>query len=164
MIFRYLSTKEFVLDNIQLQFGASRESVRAQLGRTYEEQNRVIPLGGTEPPIIVRNDIYDDSESTGDFFSLNYDKDDLLMELEIHHCDGIQIFEFSFDFNDEMETIATGLSKYAPITRNEDGEWFFKDLHISMTDEMHMGGEESSTMGYFYYALNVSHLEERDLW
>ncbi len=62
-----------------------------------------------------------------------------------------------------MEAIAAGLSKYAIITRNEDGECFFRDLHISITDEMHMGGEERSTMGYFYYALNVSHLEERDL-
>ncbi len=164
MIFRYLSTNEFVLDNIQLQFGASRESVRAQLGRTFEEQNRVIPLGPMEAPIIQRNDIYDDSASNGDFFSLNYDQNDLLIELEIHHCEKIQVFDFSFSFNDEMDAIATGLSKYAPITRNEDGQCFFKELHISITDEMHMGGEEKNTMSYFYFALDVSHLEDPDLW
>jgi len=34
----------------------------------------------------------------------------------------------------------------------------FEDLHISIIDEMHMGGEEKSTLSYFYFASDISHL------
>ena len=70
------------------------------------------------------------------------------------------MFDFVFDFDDELDFIAIELSKYSPISMKRDGEYFFKGLHISIIDERHMGGEELSTISYFYCASDVSHLEE----
>jgi len=166
MFLRYLPTKELIIDNVPLQFGDPRELVRRKLNRGYKEQNLVIPLPDGIPlpdfakPIIQRRDIYNSLSSTRDNFFLNYDANDLLSDLEVHRCEKIQVFDFVFDFNDDLDFIAKELSKYSPMSKTGDGEYFFKDLHISMIDEMHMGGEEKNTISYFYCASDVSHLED----
>jgi hypothetical protein len=160
MFLHYLPTKEFIIDNVPLQFGAHRELVRAKLGGGHKEQNQIIPLSESVKPLVQRRDIYDNLNSKGDYFFLNYDENDLLNELEVHRCEKIQVFDFLFDFDDDLDLIALELSKYSPISKRGDGEYFFKDLCISIIDEMHMGGEDKSTISYFYCASDVSHLEE----
>lgn len=70
------------------------------------------------------------------------------------------MFDVIFDFESELDWIAAKLSKYSTLTQKSDGEYFINDLHISIIDEMHMGGEEKNTLSYFYCASDVSHLSE----
>jgi len=160
MTFQYIPTKEFIVDHVRLQFGTHRDIVRVKLGLVYEEQNQFIQINELFAPIIQRRDIYNRRNSTGDYFFLNYDKNDLLRDVEIHWCEKIQVYDFLFDFDCEIDFIAAELSKYSHINKKGDGEYFFKDIHISIIDEMHMGGEEKSTMSYFYCATDVSHLDD----
>lgn len=160
MILRYFPTKEFSIDDVSLQFGMHREVVRVKLGGSHQEKNTVVSLGDSVEPLVQRRDIYNKLDSTGDFFFLNYDKKDLLKELEVHDCEKIQVFDFLFDFNTELDVIAIELSKFSPITIKKDGEVFFKGLHISIIDKMRMGGEEDTTLGYFYCAADISHLDD----
>jgi hypothetical protein len=92
------------------------------------------------------------------FFFLDYDKDDLLGEIEIIKCDKIQLNKADFGFKDELDSIALLLSNYSEISILSDGEYFFKDLKVVISDERNRGGEDS-TLGYFYCAADVSHLE-----
>jgi hypothetical protein len=160
MIVRYSPTKEFSIDDVSLQFGMHREVVREKLGGGHQEKNKVVSLGDSVEPIVQRRDIYNKLDSTGDFFFLNYDKDDLLRDLEVHDCEKIQVLDFVFDFNNELDVIASELAKFSPITLKKEGEVFFKGLHISIIDKMRMGGEEDTTLGYFYCSADIKHLDE----
>lgn len=63
----------------------------------------------------MRRDIYK-GDTINDFsFILNYDKDDLLAEVEVHRCSKIQIADFAFNFEEEV----CG-SKYESIFRGYD--------------------------------------------
>jgi hypothetical protein len=159
MILRYLPTTEIYINNVSLRFGDQRESVRTKLGGRHEESNKIIPLGELAEPIVQRRDIYDSLNSSEEFFFLDYDKNDLLAELEVHRCEKIQIFDLIFDFASEIDWVAKELSKYSSIDKKGDGEYFLKELHISIIDERQMGGEDKSTISYFYCAADVSHLE-----
>jgi hypothetical protein len=82
----------------------------------------------------------------------------LLSEIEVHNCDVLKVNDFVFDFNDELDYVASELAKYSSVTKKGDGEYFFKDIKISIMDKSKMG-DEGNTLGYFYCADDVTHLE-----
>lgn len=108
--------------------------------------------------IYQRRDIYKNVNSTENIFFLSYDENDLLNEIEVHNCDKIKVNDFVFDFNDELDFIASGLNNYSLETRKGEGEYFFKDIKVTIMNKNQMGAE-GGTLGYFYCAEDVTHLE-----
>lgn len=158
MIFQYTVHGKFLIDSIPLQFGLSRDLVRAKLGGGHEAQNEEISLGDEQPAIIRRRDLYDRQDSTGALFFLGYDSNDLLSELEIRRCKRIKMFGIEFTFRDETELIAEELSGHSPLIRKSKGEYFFPELQLLLIDEKHMGGWDSNMLDCFYCAADLSHL------
>lgn len=109
-------------------------------------------------PIYVRRDIYEGAGSDETFFKLSYDGDDLLSEVEVHNCERIEVMGVSFGFNDDLEAIAFALSDIAELTILSDGEYFFKELKLTISSKWKMGSG-GNTLGYFYCGADVSHLE-----
>lgn len=116
------------------------------------DNNQLIEMGLDIEPIYQRRDIYQNLNSTENLFFLGYDKEDLLTEIEVHQCSQIKILDIVFDFDFELDVIASLLSRIAPITAKSEGEYFFKSLKISLMDKRKIGGDDDSTLGYFYCA------------
>lgn len=155
MILRFVSISEIYFGNVRLNFGDPRESVRSKLGGSYQEKNQTLSLGDSVAPMIQRRDIYDTlAGSTGNFFFLNYDENQLLAEIEVHKCEQIQVIDVVFDFESELDGVADRLSKYGQVDKIYGG-YLFKELHICMEENM----EENGTLKYFYCASDISHFE-----
>ncbi len=158
MILQYFPANRIIVDNIVLEFGERRDSVRAELAMDYEEDNQVIQLQDSDmEPLYMRRDIYKGVSSAELFFFLNYDKNDLLSEVEVHRCERIEVLSISFSFDDELDSVALALSEYSEIRILSEGEIFFKDLKMVISDKRKMGGE-GNTIGYFYCASDVTHI------
>lgn len=159
MILVYFPTTKVAIDDAIIEFNESRQAVRHKLPG-YGESNQTLEMGEGIEPIRQRRDIYQDFNANDNFFVLGYDQDDLLQEIEVHQCSQIKILDVIFDFNSAIDVIASLLSEIAPVTVKVEGEYFFRDLKISLLDKRQMGGEDDSTLGYFYCAADVAHLEE----
>lgn len=159
MILEYFPTTKVAIDDVIIEFNESRQSVRNKLPG-YSESNQTVEMGEGIEPICQRRDIYQNFNAKDNFFFLGYDQDDLLQEIEVHQCNQIKVLNVVFDFNLAIDVIASLLGKMAPVTAKSEGEYFFRDLKISLLDKRQMGGEDDSTLGYFYCAADVAHLEE----
>ncbi len=141
-------------------FKEKRELIRAKLKKIYKEDNQIIPISESEmDTIYLRRDIYSDKNTSSYFFFLGYNNEDSLSDLEVHNCERIMVNNFSFGFSDNLDYIASELARYSSVNKKAKGEYFFKEIKVSILDEMQMGGEGSS-LAYFYCAENVNHLED----
>ena len=155
----YLAAKKITFDGVIIEFKEEREVIRSKLGKGYTEDNQVIQIGESDTDLIYqRRDIFKNLNLTDNFFFLGYDRNDLLNEVEVHDCDTIKVNDFAFGFDDELDYVASELAKYSSVRKNGDGEYFFKDIKVSIMDKNKMGGK-GSTLGYFYCAEDVSHVE-----
>jgi hypothetical protein len=157
MVIQYLPSTEVLFDDILVAFSEDRKSVRKKLNRHYEEANETIELDEEAEPLNLRRDIYFGVNSAEFHFFLNYDSKDLLIEIEVHQCEKLQVMNLKFDFNHELDMVALELSKYSRVTIISEGEILFNDLKIVLSDKRKMGGEGNS-IGYFYCASDISHL------
>jgi hypothetical protein len=156
----YLPPNRIVIDGTVMEFNEERELIRSKLEANYIEDNQVMQIGDSLTDLIYqRRDIFKNINSTDNYFFLGYDENDLLIEVEVHNCDKIKVIDFVFDFNDELDIIASGLSKYSFATQKSEGEYFFNDIKVSIINKSQMGAE-GSTLGYFYCAKDVTHLED----
>ena len=159
MILDYLPLNNILIDGVSIKFHEHRKIVRDKLGSNCIEDNQTIQVGNsTEDLINVRRDIYKIINNKDCFFILNFDEMELLNEIEVHHCNKIRVNNFEFSFNDELDYIVSGLSKFSYAKALGEGECFFKEIKVSIVNKRQMGGNEN-TLGYFYFAEDVSHLE-----
>ncbi|NML21405.1 hypothetical protein HHL16_11000 [Pseudoflavitalea sp. G-6-1-2] len=160
MILQYNPKREVILDTVRLPFGISREIARVLLGNTHKEENEEFHFPDEEP-INQRRDVYNRMDASGEYFFLLYDRNDLLKEVEMHHCKKIRVFDIEFGFTDDVDLIAEELSAHVAITEQEEGSYSFKDLGISIISEKQMGGEESNNLAYFYCTSDTGHWEKQ---
>ncbi len=159
MILQYLPTDKIIIDGVLLEFYEDRDSIRPKIAASYKEDNQIIQFGDSDvESILQRRDIYQNINSSENFFFLGYDENDLLHEVEIHQWDKIKVFDVLFGFADELAFVAFDFSRYSPVSKKSEGEYFFKELKIVIMDQERMGGEGDS-LGYFYCASDVKHLE-----
>lgn len=159
MILNYIPKKKILIDTASIYFGENRESVRNKIEETFKEDNQIIETGTLNlDNIYIRRDIYEYMDSTESYFFLSYDNDDLLIEIEVHKCTQIKVLDIIFDFNTNLNSITSQLSKYSIVENKSKGEIFLKDINILLMDKEHMGGA-GNTLGYFYCASDVSHLK-----
>ena len=159
MILNYIPKKKILIDTASIYFGENRESVRNKIEETFKEDNQIIETGTLNlDNIYIRRDIYEYMDSTESYFFLSYDNDDSLIEIEVHKCTQIKVLDIIFDFNTNLNSITSQLSKYSIVENKSKGEIFLKDINILLMDKEHMGGA-GNTLGYFYCASDVSHLK-----
>ncbi len=72
----------------------------------------------------MRRDICQNDSVPESLFFLNYSRDDLLNELEVHSCETIEVLEVSFGFYDNLDSVALALSEHSEITILSEGEIF----------------------------------------
>src|SRR5579863_8206325 len=124
MILSYFPPSKISIDDVVIGFNESRELIRKKLTGGYKEDNQIIQLGSSDmEPIYQRRDIYQNYNSTENFFFLGYDEGDLLTEIEVHWCDEIKVFDAAFNFNDSLDSIALKLDRYNPIASQSEGEY-----------------------------------------
>ncbi|HWZ04594.1 MAG TPA: hypothetical protein VNX40_13345 [Mucilaginibacter sp.] len=145
-----------IINEAHLNWGAQRELVRKLLNSNYQVQDRVYDDIG----ISQKRDIYKDYNGSNNFFFLNYDENNLLFELEVHAGADIMVGGVLLSFEKELSVIINDLQIISPlITKIRDGEYFFRDLQLTVSDQEAMGGE-GNALGYFYCSVNTDHLIE----
>lgn len=157
MTVKYSPITKVSIDHSDLQFNEKRDVIRKRLAEKYFEDNEIIELGEDVDPIFRRRDIYENINSSENYFFLNYDNNDLLRDIEVHYCDKVQVFDIIFDFNDQVDRIGLELMRYSENNTVNTGEYFFADLQIVIMSKYKMGGE-GSTIGYFYCSSDITHL------
>jgi hypothetical protein len=159
----YQVDKGVALNDVTLLWDLSRAKVRQLLGDTFQEDNQVIDLsqfhnGTSDFNIVQRRDIYRNYRGQDNYFFLNYDREDNLRDVEVHQGLDILIqnvkFNFETDFQEVMLLLKSVSSDNIKIS---DGEYFFKDLKLTISDGEAMGGE-GHLLSYFYCTKDVEHL------
>lgn len=150
----YEPDKGFLFDGKLIYWGSKRELVRQALKSEYTTQDQQFEN------VVSHRDIYNDLLNQPVLLILNYAKDDLLSELEIHS--GIELTIFNKRLNLEMlfwdaVNILDTVSYAKRII--DEGEVLFIDLKLSICSGGGMGGEQDDNrLSYIYCAHDVTHL------
>jgi len=170
---KYIPNVGISINDIELPWGIERELARRLLNGTYKSDDQVIDLsaehnGSVDYIFHQKRDIYENYLISIDkkpweidnLFFLGYDKNNLLSEVDIHAGLQIVVIASFISFEQKLPDIVQNLLNISPETiQSGDGEYFFKDLKLTVSDERAMGGE-GDNLGYFYCAANVDHLIE----
>ena len=114
--------------------------------------------GDISKNIIQRRDIYENYKGQENFFFLNFDTNDKLTEIELHHGFNINIEGVDIDFSMDVEKVADLLTSISNDKKQlSDGEYFFEKLKLTIASSEAMGGE-GNQLSYFYCSKDVTHL------
>jgi hypothetical protein len=172
-LFRWLQTmaitltyqldKGVFIDDTLLLWGSDRQQVRLLLNDKFEIADNVIDTGDTIQNIIQRRDIYKNYQEQDNFFFLNFDENDQLAEVEVHHGLEINIADVSIDFSMDIEKAAEMVEAISgDIKQLSDGEYFFRNLKLTIASSDAMGGD-GNELSYFYCSKDVSHLVDNEV-
>jgi hypothetical protein len=160
MVFSLSKTGVLSFDDTILKFGDTRSEIRLKLvSHKYTEENEVIDLSTSIQELVMeeRKDIYEECTCEMDFFTLKYNKEDLLNEVEVHYVERIKVEESEFTFNEDIDTIATILSSTDDEIEKREGEYIFRGLKAVIWNREKIGSE-GNELGYFYCSSDISHL------
>jgi hypothetical protein len=159
----YQPDKSISFGDLLLSWGTDRHQIRRLLNDTFEISDNVIDLseynnGYTSQNIIQRRDIYANFQGHDNFFFLNFDNEDKLRDIEIHHGFEIKINGKVINFSMDIEKVAELLVDISDDKKLlSDGEYFFKDLKLIIASSDAMGGD-GKELSYFYCSKDVTHL------
>lgn len=159
----YQPDKSISFGDLLLLWGTDRNQIRQLLNDNFEISNNVIDLskynnGDTSQNIIQRRDIYRNFQGQDNFFFLNFDNEDKLRDIEIHHGLDININGKVINFSMDIEKVAELLDNISDDKKLlSDGEYFFKDLKLTIASSDAMGGD-GKELSYFYCSKDVTHL------
>ena len=159
----YEPDKSICLDKLVLLWGADRNEIRQLLNDNFEISDNVIDLakhdnGDTSQNIIQRRDIYRNFQGQDNLFFLNFDNEDKLRDIEIHYGLDIYINGKVINFSMDIEKVAELLDNISVDKKLlSDGEYFFKDLKVTIANSDAMGGD-GKELSYFYCSKDVTHL------
>ncbi|HMK26277.1 MAG TPA: hypothetical protein VK483_09630 [Chitinophagaceae bacterium] len=142
-----------ILNEIDLKWYIEREVARNLLGNSHTPADQTIEGTG----IHQQRDIYENYNNQENYFFLNYNSN-RLSEIEIHNGFEITIKKIVLSFDKNISEIISELQTISP--EPEDiitGEYFFKELKLSIADAEAMGGD-GNHLSYFYCAANTDHL------
>ena len=149
-----------MLESQLFQWNSSREALRGLLDSHYKVSD--LDLGLIDPfgeKILQKRDVYEELYSKNDSFFLNYDKNGLLIEFEVHNGYDIIIQnDFKLSFGENVPNLLRRLNKkgYDHFTL-EKGSYLITELKIVISDSESLGGEGDG-LAYFYAAKNIEHL------
>lgn len=159
----YQPDKSVSFGNTVLLWDTDRQQVRTLLNDNFKIADDVIDLsqynnGDTSKNIIQRRDIYENYKGQENFFFLNFDSNDKLAEIELHHGLVIGIEGVDIDFSMDVEKVAELLTSISNDKKQlSDGEYFFEKLKLTIASSEAIGGD-GSELAYFYCSKDISHL------
>jgi hypothetical protein len=165
ILLTYLPNFGITITDIKLNWGMSRQKVRELVNSAYTEADETVNLneeGESDSNQILtqKRDIYANLFLEDNLLFLNYDNDNLLKEVEIHHGIDILIDKIKITFRDTLDDAEISLKTISDdIVRTEEGELLIANLKMSLADSEFMGGE-GNILSYFYCAENVEHWED----
>lgn len=161
----YLPNKGFILNSIKFEWNYERNSVREKLGNKHTDEDRIIDVaeffdGDETMNIHQRRDIYENLNSKNDLMFLNYDKENRLIDLEVHYGFDIIIDNIRLDFGNEILDIIKQFQKNGiEYSETEKGNYLLPKIKITIADSESMGGDGTG-LSYFYATSDISHLTE----
>lgn len=159
----YQSNKSVSFGDTELFWDTDRQHVRNLLKDKFKSADDVIDLGqynngDSSRNIIQRRDIYENYRGQENFFFLNFDTNDKLSEIELHHGFVINIEGIDIDFSMDVEKVAELLTSISNDKKQlSEGEYFFEKLKLTIASSNAMGGD-GNELAYFYCSKDVSHL------
>jgi hypothetical protein len=159
----YHPDKGILIGDRLLLWNTDREQARTLLNGEFEIEDNVFDLGDTFQNIVQQRDIYKNYQGENNFFFLNFDENEQLTEVEVHHGLQINVSGVIIDFSMDIEKAANLLERIAgDIKQLSGGEYFFKDLKLTIASNNAMGGE-GNELAYFYCSKDVSHLVDKEI-
>jgi hypothetical protein len=156
MTIQYFPNEGFKFADKEIKWGDRRNLIRQILTDEYEEHNGTIDNselfnGDTSFNIEYRQDLYKN-------YKINYDKDDCVIDLEVHRNADILVAGVLLKFGTNISELLSKFKKlnYLPTTVKE-GEFFFEQLKMVIATSESMGGEGDG-LDYFYVGANVTHI------
>ena len=165
MNLEYLPNQGFIINSIKIEWNLERDSVRKHLENKHKSDDRIIDLaqffdGDKSKNIDQKRDIYKNVYSENDSFFLSYDQNNLLMELEVHSGFDIMMDGVKLEFGNEiLDFIKKFENKGFEWTEMESGNYLLPKLKANIANSESLGGDGKG-FGYFYGALDISHLTE----
>ncbi len=159
----YQPDKSISFGKILLLWDTDRNQTRQLLNDNFEISDNVIDLsqynnGDTSQNIIQRRDIYRNFQGQDNFFFVNYDNEDRLRDIEIHHGLDININGKVINFSMDIEKVTELLGNISNDKKLlSEGEYFFNDLKLTIASSDAMGGD-GKELSYFYCSKDVTHL------
>jgi hypothetical protein len=161
----YQPDKSISFGDVLLSWGKERSQIRKLLNDNFEISDTVIDLspynfGDTSQKIIQRRDIYRNFQGHDNFFFVNFDNEDKFRDIEIHHGLEININGKVINFSMDIDKVAELLDNISDGKKIlSDGEYFFKDLKLTIASSEAMGGD-GHNLAYFYCSKDVTHLTD----
>jgi len=164
----YQSDKSVSFGHTELLWDTDRQEVRKLLKDKFKSADDVIDLsqynnGDTCKNIIQRRDIYENYGGQDNFFFLNFDTNDKLTEIELHHGFIIKIEGVDIDFSMDVEKVSELLTSISNDKKQlSDGEYLFEKLKLTIASSDAMGGD-GNELASFYCSKDVSHLVDNEV-
>ncbi len=164
----YQPDKSVSFGDAVLFWDTDRQQVRTLLKEKFKIADNVIDLsqdnnGDTSKNIIQRRDIYKNYKGQENFFFLNFDSNDKLTEIELHHGFIIGITGVDIDFSMDIEKVSELLTSISNDKKQlSEGEYFFEKLKLTIASSEAMGGE-GTELAYFYCSKDISHLVDNEV-
>lgn len=161
----YQPDKSISFGDVLLSWGSGRTQIRKLLNDNFEISDQVIDLsqynnGDISYNILQRRDIYRNFQGHDNFFSINFDNEDKLHEIEIHYGFDINIYGKIINFSMDIETVVELLNNISGDKKLlSDGEYLFQDLKLAVASRDAMGGD-GKELAYFYCSKDVTHLTD----
>jgi len=149
----------FEIESRKINWGQKRNLIRQTLAKEFQEDNGIIDNseffdGDASYNIHYRRDIY------GNFKTI-FDEDDFLTEVEIHKDFRISVSGITLTFGKDISELINQLRKIdGQITELEEGQFFFKELKMTIGNSESMGGTGNG-LDYFYATRDVTHLDDK---
>jgi hypothetical protein len=159
----YLPNEGVQINSVELKWSTDRELVRQKLPYEYEEKDSVMDMSQYGGNVIVqKRDVYKNINGAENFFFLNYDGENRLSEVELHHGFEICISQTRLTFDMLIDDVVERLSSLSHmVVQLAEGEYFYKELKLTIASADAMGGD-GEELSYFYCAKNVDHLMEEN--
>ena len=140
MTLEYIPDQGFRLNDILFMWFESRSGTRTKLGQQHKQMDTITDLseyfdGDESHNIHQYRDVYQDINSSKNYFFFNFDKEGRLTELELHWGIKIKVNSLELEFDRDLDSYIVSLTRMdAEIVELEEGNYLFKNLKISISN------------------------------
>jgi hypothetical protein len=163
MVIKYFPPDGLSINNIDLKWKEDRTIIRNLLNNTHSAADQFIDLskdfgGNDEYNIDLKRDVYTNLFNSKSLFFLNYSKNNLLRDVEIHSGIEVQLNNIIISFDLTLKQVIYKLGEISKRIKKVDiNEYYFEDLKLIVADKKKMGNK-GNTLGYVYFTDDTSHL------
>jgi len=148
----YLPNLGVEIHSEKILWNESRENVRVKLKQSHKDDdkefdNSAFLDGDTSFNIIQKRDIYQDFENEENLFFFTYDEENQLSEIEFHTGIELTIGNTKIAIGEDINRVIEKL--HYPYFENDEGNYFFNELKLTMANDAYMGGDGNS-LSYIY--------------